>query len=97
MFAVGPALSPAGASSSRVPGKVVAINKKGLSFTVHESKDRNVTYSVSGSTRVFVNGRKSTFSHLTTRMKVSVTHPAGSKTADFIDAHALVRPRRHRR
>jgi len=95
MLAVGPALSTTHAA--KVSNKIVAINKKGLSFTVHESTHKNVTYSVNGATRVFVNGRKSTFSHLTTKMEVSVTHPADSKIVDFIDAHTLVKPPKHRR
>lgn len=96
LLAIGPALSSADASSATVPGKIVAINKKANTLKIHESASQNVTYSVSGQTRVFVNGRKSTFSHLSTKMKVSVTHPANSTTLDHIDAHTLVKPRRHR-
>ena len=96
VFAITPSVSDAKSASARVPGQIVAINKKANTLTIHESATKDVKYSVSGQTKVFVNGKQSTFAHLSTKMKVSVTHPADSTTLDHIDAHTLVKPRTHR-
>ena len=97
VFAITPSVSNAKTARQKVPGQIVAINKKANSLTIHESANKDVKYSVSSQTRVFVNGKKSTVSHLSTKMKVAVTHPSGSTTLDHIDAHTLVKPKRHRR
>jgi hypothetical protein len=96
MFVVCPALASAKTVSGKAPGQIVAIDKKAHTITIRESATKNVTYSVSEQTRVLVNGQKSTFSHLSTKMKASVTHPQGSTTVDYIDAHKLVKARRRR-
>ena len=78
------------------PGKIVAINKKANTLTIHESATKDVTYSVNRQTRVFVNRHKSAFGRLNARMKVSVTQPSGCTTLDYIDARTLVTTRRYR-
>ena len=97
IFAVTPSVSNANSASAKVPGHIVAINKKENTLTIHESANKDVKYSVSGQTKVFVNGKKSTLAHLSTKMKVAVTHPSGSTTLDHIDAHTLLKPKTHRR
>ena len=92
-----PAAADAKTTSARVPGHIAAIDKKANTLTIHESAGKDVTYSVSNQARVFVNGKQSTFAHLSTKMKVSVTHPSGSTALDYIDAHTLVKPKTHRR
>lgn len=96
VVAINPSVSNAKTTSARVPGHIAAVDKKANTLTIHESAGKDVTYSVSSQARVFVNGKQSTFAHLSTKMKVSVTHPSGSTTIDHIDAHTLVKPKTHR-
>ena len=83
------------ADASPRPDQIVAVNRKAQTITVYEGPNRSITYSLSASTRVLINGQPGGADQLKPGMKASVNHAAGSNAADLIDAKKPVR--HHRR